>query len=748
MKKLISVLVIVSMLLASVITVIPAFADDDIILDEKNESVTSGNLADARLFLFEKFNTAKALVLTDYTESTAQKLNDAIEYATTILDDENSEYELLLEAISLLDDAFIRLKQKNADLSQLKLFYTECKYSDTVTKYRQTELATVIEAIEKALSNENILISEVEAIENMINGITRVELIASAEEFMAMKSDGSYVLIADIELNESYGEFSGYLHGNRHTVTVTDGAIFNSLNGATVIGLEINGNISSAETVGVLANEVSGTVRVTNVVNNATVSAELTASGFIAESKGANIFFNGCINNANINGSESAGFVSKNVGEKSGNILFEYCASLGNLSGKRSASAFFGMGNSNIEMYGCIAGGEKQITVTIEDAENGVGGIIGDICGVVDINACYFNIEVLSNKENSSAALIIGGQNLSVGSLKNVFARGKVVALGNNTYRLTSNSADKLTLDTVMLDVSLMTYIDGSAVENPNAIDTTEKTDMLSFDRDSVNEANYGTLAFILSVTSDADTELKVESAQMFIDSLKMFKTPEQAELDREKAEIKKAIQIDLKPFEDYTASSYAAYLADIEKLISDIDVADKETLAALDYLGIIDLAEKKLITLEEEKLLTKQAAFEAAKKVALAILSAKKENVGKLFTQESYSAYLKAFDSIVEKINSVADISELEELDVPALKVAAENLLVVYVQNVVEEEDNGDSNYEKIEFEEDEKNENANVQNAAPAESNSCASSVSLSALAAVLSIGTALVIKKNKIR
>lgn len=747
MKKLISVLVIVSMLLASVVTVIPAFADDDIILDEKSESVTSGNLADARLSLFEKFNTAKALVLTDYTESTAQKLNDAIEYATTILDDENSEHELLLEAISLLDDAVIHLKQKNADLSQLKLFYTECKYSDTVTKYRQTELATVIEAVEKALSNENVLISEVEAIENMINGITRVELIASAEEFLAMQSDGSYVLIADIELNESYGEFSGYLHGNRHTVTVTNSAIFNSLNGATVIGLEMNGNISSAETVGVLANEVSGTVCVTNVVNNATVSTELTASGFIAESKGANIFFNGCINNANINGSESAGFVAKNVGEKSGNILFEYCASLGNLSGKRSASAFFGMGNSNIEMYGCIAGGEKQITVTIEDAENGVGGIIGDICGGVDINACYFNIEVLSNKENSSAALIIGGQKLSAGSLKNVFARGKVVALGNNTYRLTSNSADKLTLDTVMLDVSLMTYIDGSAVENPNAIDTTEKTDMLSFDRASVNEANYGTLAFILSVTSDADTKLKVESAQMFIDSLKMFKTPEQAELDREKAEIKKAIQIDLKPFANYTASSYAEYLADIEKLISDIDVADKETLAALDYLGIIDLAEKKLVTLEEEKLLTKQAAFEAAKKVALAILSAKKENVGKLFTQESYSAYLKAFDSIVEKINSVADISELEELDVPALKVAAENLLVVYVQNVVEEEDNGDSNYEKIEFEEDEKNENNNVQNAAPVESNSCASSVSLSALAAVLSIGTALVIKKNKI-
>ncbi|MBR2294072.1 MAG: hypothetical protein IKA44_07215, partial [Clostridia bacterium] len=69
--------------------------------------------------------------------------------------------------------------------------------------------------------------------------------ITNAEQFLAMAADGNYVLAADITLTASYAAaFSGTLDGADHTVTVTNGAVFTSLNGATVKNL----NVGSKET--------------------------------------------------------------------------------------------------------------------------------------------------------------------------------------------------------------------------------------------------------------------------------------------------------------------------------------------------------------------------------------------------------------------------------------------------------------------------------------------------------------------
>lgn len=742
MKKIISILIIITVLFASVMTVIPAFADDDIIADESNDALLSENITEARAMLRELLDGANLLILTDYTNATAEELKSAIESAELVYANEKSEYSVVLDAISALNNAKLGLASKKADLCKLKLFYTEYKYSDTVVKYVQTELADLAFVVEEALANEKILISEVERIEKMIDGIPRVELVSSAEEFALMQNDGYYVLSSDIELTEPYGEFKGYLHGNGRSITVSNGAIFNSVNGATLIGFEINGNIISTQSVGALANEASGTVCITDVVNNAAISAELTASGFIAESNGANIFFNSCINNADINGGAVAGFVAKSIGEKSGNIFFEYCASLGNLSGKQSASAFFGAGNCNIEMYGCIAGGTNTIKASVEASTGNVGGVIGDICGGVNINACYFNLDVVSASNDGAASLVLCGTNVRAASVKNILALGSVTALNNNAYRLTSLSADKLITDNVLLDVSLMINGEGGVVENLNALDKTEKNDISAFDEESVNNANCDIMAFVWAVTSNAEEDLKREGTELFAKSLKIFKTPEQAELYREKNIIKEFIEIGKKAPDDYTADSYNAYMAEIEKIIYAIDSANKDELEAIDSANALLLAEKKLVTLEDARKYEEKLALDEAKAVALAILSAKRENAGKVFTKDSYSAYLKAFDDIVEKINSASDVAALEALDVPALKVAAENKLVVDIPELVEEEYDDD---EKIEVEDNKEEENEENQNSASTEKNGCSASASACVFAITSLLGFALVRKKD---
>ncbi|MBR2293272.1 MAG: hypothetical protein IKA44_03065, partial [Clostridia bacterium] len=64
--------------------------------------------------------------------------------------------------------------------------------------------------------------------------------ITTADQFLAMAADGNYVLAADIALTASYATvFSGTLDGANHTVTVTNGAVFTSLNGATVKNLKV-----------------------------------------------------------------------------------------------------------------------------------------------------------------------------------------------------------------------------------------------------------------------------------------------------------------------------------------------------------------------------------------------------------------------------------------------------------------------------------------------------------------------------
>ena len=118
-----------------------------------------------------------------------------------------------------------------------------------------------------------------------------------------------------------------------------------------------------------------------------------------------------------------------------------------------------------------------------------------------------------------------------------------------------------------------------------------------------------------------------------------------------------------------YTEDSYSAYTSAYDAIIANLNNAD--TVTALDAINVASLktqAEAKLVTV---------ADVVAAKKAALiAELGEKKTNSG-TYTDDSYSAYLNAFDTVCASINGLSTLEGLNEIDVSALKGEVESKLV-----------------------------------------------------------------------
>jgi hypothetical protein len=133
------------------------------------------------------------------------------------------------------------------------------------------------------------------------------------------------------------------------------------------------------------------------------------------------------------------------------------------------------------------------------------------------------------------------------------------------------------------------------------------------------------------------------------------------------------------------------------------------------------------------------------AKADALVLLSAKRENAGKVFTDESYKAYCSAYDLIVEKINSAESIEALEAINLPLLKVEAETKLAVYVPIEADDEDDVVEENKNVEEKKDE--ERIPEQNNDVSEDkDGCMSTVAASTIVTVGIIGLACVCRKKK--
>ena len=753
MKKLISILIVAAMMLAAFVTSVTTFADDGV---TSEESSLVQDFEGARDALDKTIKSASELIPTDYTDETALEFSSALSTAELVYADKNAEYNAILNAISDLDTAVRKLIAKKADFTYLKGFYAKFKYSDTTKEYNQIDVQNALCAAEKAFENKKILISELAAVEQMFENAARVEIIDNSQSFMEMRPDGNYVLVSDIDLHESYGEFCGYLNGNGHSVTVSNVGAFTTLNHATVMNLQINGHISKREDIGALATNAKGEVKVIGVTNNTSVNVEdfdAIAAGFIANCDGAEIEFLGCTNNAPIMGGTASGFVATATEQTWNTITFNYCSNFGQItSTKSSASAFFSHGESYITMYGCVAGTDGAPTL-VNSEDSCVGGIVGYVSGKgdVDINTCYFNIsiELSLSTSNTPVALVVADMKEGNLSVKNTFVKGNITSHDDDEYRVTSVENERVTLENVFIDVSLKKITqEHELIENANALDDLQNTDWESLDEKLTKEFDNGIVALLGSAIGN-DLDKRVEATEFYLEALQNLKTKEEAALDIKKGEWREAIDILVNSIlpEDYTAESYAIYLSEIEKIRLDVDNADSETtLENLSVAKLLAEAMAKLVTVKTAKAEADAKALADAKAVALDILSAKRENAGDVFTKTSYEEYIAAFDAIVAKINGASTLLMLENIDVASLKVDAENKLVVNIPDADESEDDGDNVTPDIDDKGDDKDDDDEDNKYETVNKSGCASSMTISALALVCVVGAVVSLTKKE--
>ena len=115
-----------------------------------------------------------------------------------------------------------------------------------------------------------------------------------------------------------------------------------------------------------------------------------------------------------------------------------------------------------------------------------------------------------------------------------------------------------------------------------------------------------------------------------------------------------------------YTSASYAAYSEAYDAILNSINTA--EDVTALNAINVASLK-----TSAEAKLESSLAEVRAE---LIAQLGNKKAFNATLYTQSSYDDYSNAFDGILTVINDANTVAELNEINVPNLKKAAEALL------------------------------------------------------------------------
>lgn len=114
-----------------------------------------------------------------------------------------------------------------------------------------------------------------------------------------------------------------------------------------------------------------------------------------------------------------------------------------------------------------------------------------------------------------------------------------------------------------------------------------------------------------------------------------------------------------------YTEDSYRRYSDAYASIIGKIFAAGAD-LTAINIASLKAQAEAKLLT-----------PIQARRIELIAELGAKISNASGIYTADSYGLYSTSYDSVINKINNTATISELDAIDVAALREAAEAKLV-----------------------------------------------------------------------
>lgn len=262
-------------------------------------------------------------------------------------------------------------------------------------------------------------------------------VITTAEEFAAMKPDGTYRLGADIAVDVPYDKtFTGSLDGAYHTVTLAlhvtaddtaaSWGLFRALNGAAIQNLRLAGELAAAEdspaqSVGALASMVSGDTIVSGCRSEVQISVSTSDShvgGLVGSVTGGTLPLTGCANTGTVKavnsaaagglvGSVLSGSVAIQRSYQYGDVLGGVCAGglMGQLAEQAECTASYSYAAvtsavENTEIFSLTGWGEVK-TVSGEKA----GALCGEGTFSVESKALFW-----SGKAFGTDAVPAGGQ--------------------------------------------------------------------------------------------------------------------------------------------------------------------------------------------------------------------------------------------------------------------------------------------------------------------------------------------------
>lgn len=245
-------------------------------------------------------------------------------------------------------------------------------------------------------------------------------VITTAEEFAAMKPDGTYRLGADIAVDVPYDKtFTGSLDGAYHSVTLAlhvtaddtaaSWGLFRALNGAAIRDLRLAGELAAAEdspaqSVGALAGMVSGDTIVSSCRSEVQISVSTSDShvgGLVGSVTGGTLTLTGCANAGTVKALNSAA-----AGGLVGSVLS------GSVTIQRSYQ------------YGDVLGGVCA------------GGLMGQLAEQAECTASYSYAAVSADdKENADASALTGW-----GEVKTVSGEKAGALCGEGTFSVESKA--------------------------------------------------------------------------------------------------------------------------------------------------------------------------------------------------------------------------------------------------------------------------------------------------------------------
>lgn len=286
-------------------------------------------------------------------------------------------------------------------------------------------------------------------------------VITTAEEFAAMKPDGTYRLGADIAVDVPYDKtFTGSLDGAYHSVTLAlhvtaddtaaSWGLFRALNGAAIRDLRLAGELavaedSPAQSVGALAGMVSGDTIVSSCRSEVQISVSTSDShvgGLVGSVTGGTLTLTGCANAGTVKALNSAA-----AGGLVGSVLS------GSVTIQRSYQ------------YGDVLGGVCA------------GGLVGQLAEQAECTASYSYAAVSADdKENADASALTGW-----GEVKTVSGEKAGALCGQGTFSAESKALfwsgkafgtdavpaggqfEEMDINTVLAALN-----DGTAADDPN----------------------------------------------------------------------------------------------------------------------------------------------------------------------------------------------------------------------------------------------------------------------------------------